>query len=153
MKYKIGDVYKNEAFPNRVSTIIDISPNADYDGGLSYFVMDNKNGEITFSVEYEMQLKEWCEKIDVDLPKYEKLSKEELRRLAKYKIGETYLHTESPDLLYTIVSVSPVKDFQNRLSYLCEVQDNSGDIWYDVHSEGNMERVLKKVDLNNKAKE
>ncbi|MDU9694188.1 hypothetical protein O0Q50_23670 [Priestia aryabhattai] len=146
MDYKIGDVYKNEAFPNRVSTIIDISPKVDYDGGLSCFVMDNTNGEIAFSVEYEMQLKEWCEKINSELPKYESLSKEELQRLAKYQIGETYLHTESPDLRYTMVSVSPVKDFQNRLSYFCEVQDNSGDIWYDVHCERDMDRVLKKVD-------
>ncbi|MGF9891370.1 hypothetical protein [Priestia megaterium] len=145
MEYKIGDVYKNEAFPNRISTIIDISPNVDYDGGLSCFVMDNTNGEIAFSVEYEMQLKEWCEKIDAQLPKYEGLSKEELRRLAKYQIGKTYLHTESPDLRYTIVSISPVKDAQNQLSYFCEVKDNSGDIWYDVHSETDMDRVLKEI--------
>lgn len=145
MEYKIGDVYKNEAFPNRISTIIDISPNVDYDGGLSCFVMDNTNGEISFSVEYEMQLKEWCEKIDTQLPKYEGLSKEELRRLAKYQIGKTYLHTESPDLRYTIVSISPVKNAQNQLSYFCEVKDNNGDIWYDVHSETDMDRVLKEI--------
>lgn len=142
MKYKKGDKYKNEAFPDRISTIIDVSPKVDYTGGLSYFVMDEENGRIAFSVEYEAQLKEWCEKIDVTSLTSEKNF---INENNKYTVNEKYFNIEASDLNFKIISVSPLKDYKDELSYFCEVQDRSGDIWYDVQYEGHMDKAFKKI--------
>jgi hypothetical protein len=142
MDYKIGDKYKNDAFLYRTSTIVAISPKLDYEGGLSYFVMDEDRGRISYSVEYESKLKEFCEKLsDADSPSVFETSEE----ASKYKVNEKYIDIECSDLTYTIVFISPTRDFENELSYFCQVQETNGDIWYDVQYEGNMDKTFKKV--------
>lgn len=65
----------------------------------------------------------------------EKISKSKHLKQPKYKAGQKLMETDTLDLTFTILTVSPKVDFENQHNYFIEVEQDNGDIWYVVHEE------------------
>ncbi|UGO46172.1 hypothetical protein PQE74_gp089 [Bacillus phage vB_BanS_Chewbecca] len=72
----------------------------------------------------------------------EKISKSKHLKQPKYRIGQIFKDTDSDDLTFKIIFISPKVDFGGFYSYFVEITQNKGDIWYVGYDEDSIDEWL-----------